>query len=204
MSRRATTSVPVHDLVAERWSPVGFDGSGLDDDTLAALFEAARWAPSAFNEQPWRFLVARRDDTDSFAAMLSCLVDANGAWARNASALILTAAATTHARNGKPNGKALYDLGQAVGNMSAEATARGLVMHQMGGILPDRARELYGVPDEVEVVTAIAVGRAVEPKSLPDDLRGRDEAPRARRPLADQVFGGTWGRSAPLGGGSGS
>jgi nitroreductase len=204
MDRRADTSVPIHDLVAERWSPVGFDRSVIGDDDLAALFEAARWAPSSYNEQPWRFLVARRDDPEAFDAMLSCLVDANSAWAGNASALMLTAAVTTHVRNGKPNGKALHDLGLAVGNMSAEATARGLVMHQMGGILPDRARELYGVPDDAEVVTAIAVGRAAQPRSLPDDLRGRDEAPRARRPLADQVFGGAWGRSAPLGGRSGS
>jgi nitroreductase len=199
MDRRAQTTVPIHDLVAERWSPVGFDRGDLGDDDLAALFEAARWAASAFNEQPWRFLVARRGDGAAFDDMLSCLVDANRAWARDASALILTAAVTVFDRNGKPNGKALHDLGLAVGNMSAEATARGLVMHQMGGIIPERARELYGVPDGVEVVTAVAVGRAADPATLAEDLRGRDQAPRVRRPLAEQVFSGAWGRSAGLG-----
>ena len=199
MDRRATTSVPIHDLVAQRWSPVGFDRSTLGDEDLAALFEAARWAPSSYNEQPWRFLVARREDADAFTDMLGCLVDVNRAWARDASALILTAALTVFDRNGKPNGKALHDLGLAVGNMSAEATARGLALHQMGGIVPERARALYGIPDDVEVVTAVAVGRAADPANLSDDLRSRDRAARVRRPLAELVFAGAWGSSADVG-----
>ncbi len=192
MTRRASTSVPIHDVLAERWSPVGFDRSLIGPSTLAALFEAARWAPSAFNEQPWRFLVAPRSDGEAFATMLSCLVEGNQVWAKNASALVLTAVATTFARNGKPNTSARYDLGLAVGNLCAEATARGLVVHQMGGVLPDLAREIYGVPADAEVVTGIALGRLVDPVSLPDELRNRDMSPRSRRALADLVFSGCW------------
>lgn len=195
-SRRAPTDHPIHDLLAARWSPYGYDPRPLPAADLRSLLEAARWAPSSFNEQPWRYLVARREDEAVFADALSCLVEANRDWARNASALLIAVASLEFARNGKPNGKALHDVGQASALLSVEAVSRGLVVHQMGGILPDRARELYGIPEGYEAVTALAIGYAAEPDSLPEELRDRDTAPRRRRPQVEFVFAGAWAGAA--------
>jgi nitroreductase len=196
VNRRAPTDHPLHDLLAERWSPYGFDPRPLPAADLRSLFEAARWAPSSYNEQPWRYLVARREDETAFADALSCLVEANRQWARHASVLVVAVAALNFERNGKPNSKALHDVGQASAQLTVEATSRGLVVHQMGGILPDRARELYGIPEGFAAVTALAIGYAADPDALPDALRERDTAPRARRPQSAFVFAGGWGRAA--------
>jgi len=199
MSKHAQPDHPVHDLVARRWSPYGYDPRPLPAADLASLFEAARWSPSAFNEQPWRYVVAVREDTKAFDGLLSCLVEANQQWARNASVLVVAVASLNHDRNGKPNGTALHDLGLAAAILTAEATDRGLAVHQMSGILPDRARELYGIPEGFEAVTAMAIGYAADPAALPAALRERDTTPRTRRPLGETVFSGRWGQAADLG-----
>jgi nitroreductase len=198
VSKIATPDYPIQPALAERWSPYAYDARPVSDDDLRSLFEAARWAASAFNEQPWRFLVARRADTDARAAVLSCLVEANQAWADAAPVLALTVIAEHYAHNGKPNGTAAHDLGLAVGNLSAESTARGLHVHQMGGILPDRAREVFGIPKGFRAVTGLAIGYAADPATLDDDMRRRETAPRERRPLETTVFTGTWERPADL------
>jgi nitroreductase len=201
MSRLNPVDHPVHDVIARRWSPVGFADRPVAAADLRSLFEAARWAPSAFNEQPWSFIVARREDADHFAAVHSCLVEGNQDWAANAPVLMLTVASEQFARNGAPNATALYDLGQAVAMLTVEATARGLAVHQMGGILPDRAAELFGVPDGRRVATALAVGYAVDDvTTLPEAWQARDTAPRVRRPLADTVFSTAWRTAADLSG----
>jgi nitroreductase len=169
----------------------------VEPAVLGSLFEAARWAASAFNEQPWRFVVATRDDEAAHARLLSTLVPGNQAWAAAAPVLIVTAVATTYARTGKPNAHARHDLGLAVGQLSVEATSRGLVLHQMAGIDADRAREACGIPEGYEPVTAIALGYPGDPASLPDALRERETALRTRRPAAESVFGGRWGEPAP-------
>ena len=188
-SKRAETDHPIQPFLADRWSPVSFADRDVSEEDLRSLFEAARWAASAFNEQPWRYLVARRTDREAFAKLLSCLVEANQAWARNAPVLWVSCARLNYAQNGKPNGTALHDLGLAAGNICAEATARGLVVHQMGGILPDHVRELYGVPDDAVPLTATAVGY------LADELQERERAVRTRRPQAEFVFTGAWGEA---------
>ena len=198
MSKRAQTDYPILDALADRWSPYGYDPRPMTAADLHSLFEAARWAPSAFNEQPWRYIVATRDDEAAFADLLSCLVEANQQWARNASALVLTVASLNYAHNGKPNGSALHDLGLAASNLVTEATARDLTVHQMGGILPDQARELYGIPEGFQAVTGMAIGYAADPAGLPDPLRERDTATRSRRTQAEFVFEGTWGQAADL------
>lgn len=200
MSKRANPAHPILDLVADRWSPYGYDPRPMPATDLQSLFEAARWAASAFNEQPWRYLVAQREDEEKFSALLSCLVDANRQWAQNASALVITVASLNYAHNGKPNGTAWHDVGLAAATLTAEATSRGLMVHQMAGILPDKARELFGIPDGFQAVTAMAIGYAVDPATLPDELRERDTAPRQRRPLAETVFSGAWGKAADLAG----
>src|SRR5438309_679557 len=134
MTRRAATDHPVHELIAERWSPYAFADRPVSKDDLLSLFEAARWAPSSYNEQPWGYLVATRDDPEGFARLLSCLVEGNQVWAKAAPVLALGCTRLTFARNGQPNAAALHDLGLAAGNLCLEATARGLAVHQMIGI----------------------------------------------------------------------
>lgn len=197
-AKRAQPDHPIHDVLARRWSPYGYQPRPVAADDLRSLFEAARWAPSAFNEQPWRYIVAVRQEEEAFATLLDCLVDANREWARHASALAIGLAAMTYARNGKPNGTALHDLGLAAAGLSAEATARGLSVHQMGGIRPDRVRELYGVPDGFQPLTALAIGYAADPATLPADRQERDTRPRQRRPQSEFVFAGAWGQPAEL------
>ena len=196
MIKHATPDHPVHDLIVRRWSPYGFDGRPVARGDVCALFEAARWAASSFNEQPWRYIVAVREDAGEFERLLSCLTPGNRSWAGAAPVLALGAARLAFTRNDAPNAVALHDLGLASGNLSVEATARGLHVHQMRGILPERARELYGVPAGFEVVTALAIGYAAPPEELAPPLRERDLAPRSRRPLGESVFSGAWGEAA--------
>lgn len=196
MSRRAPADEPIHALLTERYSGLSFDPRDVPAGELRSLFEAARWAPSCFNEQPWRFVVARRSEVAAFEKMLACLVEGNRVWARDAGALVLGLVSTRFARNGLENAHARHDLGLAMGALSVEATSRGLIVHQMGGILPDLIREQYALPAEIDVVTGTAIGYAGDPSRLPDGLRARDGSPRTRRALSDSVFGGEFGTAA--------
>ncbi|WP_428307028.1 nitroreductase family protein [Lacipirellula sp.] len=170
----------------------------ISDADLLSLLEAARWAASSRNEQPWSYIVAKRSNAEEFAKVLSCLVDANQVWARHASVLAIGCYATTHARNGEPNLAAPHDLGAASASLTFEATSRGLLVHQMIGIHPERARELFAIPAGIEPLTAIAIGYEGDPNSLPEHQRQRDLAPRTRKPLSEFVFSGRWGDRAPL------
>jgi hypothetical protein len=196
--KRATTAHPIGEPLASRWSPYAFADRSVDRATVAALFEAARWAPSSYNEQPWRYVVARRDEPLAFERLLSCLVDGNQAWAKHASVLALGITVTRFQRNGKPNAAAQHDLGLASACLTFEATLRGLAVHQMIGIVPERARELYAIPPEATALTAIAIGYAGDPATLPQDLAERDRAARTRHPLAELVFADRFGTAATL------
>jgi len=192
MNKRAETDHEIHTLLAERWSPVAYDPRPIPDKVLGSLLEAARWAPSCFNDQPWFFLVARRQNSEEFERMLECLVEGNRVWARNASVLMITAARTTFQRNDKPNRFAGHDLGLAVGGLLVQATVMGLAVHQMGGFDPAKAREYYGIPEGFEPLTAVAIGYRDDPSTLSDDMRTREMQPRERKPLASFVFSGRW------------
>ncbi len=196
-TKQATPAHPIGDLLARRWSPYAFDGRPVPHDDLCALFEAARWSASSYNEQPWSYVVATQADPQAFAELLACLVEANRAWASAAPVLALGCANLAFARNGKPNDAALHDLGAASTSLTLEATARGLAVHQMIGILPDAARQAYRIPEGVRPLTALAIGYAAAPDDVPEPLRGRDLAARVRKPLADFVFGGEWGSASP-------
>jgi nitroreductase len=196
--KRATPDHPIHRLIAERWSPYGFADRPVSDSDLRALFEAARWAASSYNEQPWRYLLATRADGADFERLLSCLVEGNQAWARTAPVLAIGCTSLRFARNDKPNAAAQHDLGLASATLSFEATARGLFVHQMIGIVPDRVREVYGVPEDVQPLTGLAIGYAADPESLSELFRERDLAPRQRNTLAEFVFESTWGAPAKL------
>ena len=196
MSKRAVTAHPVHDLIATRWSPYGFATRAVDSAVLQSLFEAARWAPSSYNEQPWRYLVATKDDSAEFEKLAACLMDANRAWASAAPVLALGVASMHFARNNKPNAAALHDLGQAAAYLTLEATARGLFVHQMIGIHPERVRSTYEIPAGYEPLTALAIGHLGDLATLPEAMQERDRATRTRKPLAEIVFQGRWGAGA--------
>lgn len=192
MEKPAPAAHPVHELVARRFSPCAFAARPVDPDALRSLFEAARWAPSASNGQPWRFVVATAAEPETLAAFVGALAEGNQRWARAAPVLVFAVTEPTRGE-GKPNLHARYDLGQAVAWLSVEATARGLRVHQMGGFDAERARAAAGIPADLDVVTAIALGHPGDPGGLPDDLRARETAPRQRRPQAEFVFGPRWG-----------
>jgi nitroreductase len=195
---KAVTDYPINELIASRWSPYSFANRSVNDEDLRSLFEAARWAPSSYNEQPWSYLVAKREVADEFDRLLSCLVEGNQAWAKAASVLALGISRLNSARDNQPNRAAIHDLGVASASLVLEATARGLAVHQMIGIFPDKVRELYSVPEGHEPMTALAIGYAGDPNDLPEGLRARDAARRPRKPLKEFVFGGKWGATSNI------
>ena len=198
MEKPAETQYPIHDLLRRRWSPRAFSDRRVEPDVLRSLLEATRWAPSSYNEQPWSFIVATKDDTAEFSRLLSCLVEGNIQWAQHAPVLMVSVARLSFEDDGKPNRHAFHDVGLAVANLIVQATALGLVVHQMAGIFPDKMRELYGIPEGYEAVAGIALGYPGDPQSLPEGLRKRELAPRERKPLTEFVFSGSWGQTSPL------
>jgi nitroreductase len=197
-TKKATPNHPIQEVIANRWSPYAFADRPVSKADLCLLFEAARWAPSSYNEQPWRYIVATKAEPAEFARLLSCLVDGNQAWAKAAPVLALGCTQLVFNLNGKPNAAAIHDLGLAAGNLCLEATARGLCVHQMIGILPDKARETYKIPDNVQPLTALAIGYEGDPNTLPDAMKPRDLSPRTRKPFAEWIFSGTWGSASSL------
>ena len=189
MRKSASTAVPVHPLLAQRWSPRGFDSiHEIGDADMAALLEAARWAPSAANSQPWRFLVTRRGEP-AHARLFAALNPGNQAWAGAASALVLVAARVA-ADDGTPQPWALYDTGQAVAALVTQAQAHGLSVHQIGGFDGAAVRAGFGLDDSLTPVVVLAVGRADPDAELPEHLAAREAAPRARRPVSELLLDG--------------
>ena len=147
MEKPAETAHEIHDLLRRRWSPRAFSDQLVEPEKLASLVEAARWAPSCFNEQPWSFLVATKENDVEHRRMLECIVEGNVGWAQHAPVLMISVAKLAFDHNGKPNKHAWHDVGLAAGNMIVQATALGLGAHQMAGFYPDKAREAYQIPD---------------------------------------------------------
>ncbi len=196
--KKALPNHPIHELLSERWSPYGFSDRPVADADLRSLFEAARWAASSYNEQPWSFIVAARTDALEFGRILTCLVPQNQVWATAAPVLALAIVSLKFSKTGADNRAAVHDLGLATANLTVEATARGISVHPMIGILPDRARELFQIPERAEALTALAIGYAADPDTIAEDLRERDLALRVRKPTGKFVFAGTWGRPSAL------
>lgn len=197
LQKPAVTSVPIHPLLKERWSPRAFDNHPIPTERLLSILEAARWSPSAGNGQPWSFIIFQRSDEEEFMRAVSCLNEGNVVWAQHAP-LLMIAVAQVVRETGAPNRTALYDLGQAVAHLSVQAESEGLAVHQMGGFDQSRARELFNIPEGYEPVTFIAVGELGSHISLPESLQVREIAPRTRKPLNSFVWEGDWGRVAPL------
>ncbi len=181
----------INKLITDRYSPVLFDPGAVGEEKVNMLFEAARWAPSSRNEQPWRFIYAHRND-DVFEDMLSTLFDENRIWAQNAPLLILSIAKTTFTYKGKPNYYAFHDTGMAVANLLIQATDMGLYVHQMGGYDKEKARDVLNIPEGYQPVAMIAVGYKGNPEEMPEELRKRDKAERKRKFRSELVYRGGW------------
>lgn len=195
MSRLIPSDVPLHDLLARRWSPRAFSEKAVDNSIFERLFEAARWSPSSYNEQPWAFLVATKDQPEAYGKLLGCLIDFNQGWACTAPLLVITAAHVVFERNGQPNLHAYHDVGLAVANVTCQATADGLLVHQMAGIKIEHARQVLELPTGWDPVTAVAIGYQGDPAILPADLAKREFAERTRKPRSSFVFNSKWGEA---------
>src|SRR5580700_7946985 len=198
MQKPAPTDYPTNDLITHRWSPRAFATKPVPADVLRSLFEAARWAPSSNNEQPWAYLVATRDDAEAYAKTLSVLVEFNASWAKDAPVLILAVAGLKFDASGTPNRNAFYDTGAATALFTVEATHRGLGVHQMAGFDPAKAKQVFEIPEDWEPIAAIALGYPGEPHSLPQKLHDREVAPRTRKPLTEFVMSGRWGHTSTI------
>lgn len=190
---KAAASHPkVHELIRDRWSPRAFSDQDVSPDDLAAILDAARWAASSYNEQPWRFIVATKHDPAGYQKLLSLLVPFNQSWAKSAPILILMVAKKTFTHNQQPNRYAVHDAGAALANLSLQATALGLHNHSMAGFDYERARTELNLPDDYEVAAVTALGYVGSPDQLSDDLRQRELETRQRKPLSQLAFTTEW------------
>ncbi len=191
----ATTRVKIHDLIQTRWSPRAIDpDKDVSHDDLTALLEAARWAPSCFNDQPWRYIVCvKSKDETSWQQALTCLAEKNQLWAKNAPVLMLSIAMDNFNHNGKPNRWAMYDTGAASVSLCFQATALGMVVHQMGGFNAEKARDLFKLPSDCTPMSMIAVGYQADIDVLDDDFKEAELAERSRASLDQRFYFGQWG-----------
>ena len=192
----ANVTHPVHPHISARFSPYVFADRPVAARDLASLFEAARWAPSSFNAQPWRYIVALRSEPAEFARMLACLDEWNQSWAGAAPVLALGVACIRPDPDGEANECAAHDLGAASASLTFEASARGICVHQMAGILPEVARATFEIPVGADPMTALAIGYPAGPERADEPFASRDRAPRERKPLAEIVFHGRYGSAA--------
>jgi nitroreductase len=191
--REVPAAHPIEALLRRRWSPRSFIAAPVAPAALDSVLEAARWAASCNNAQPWHYIVARRDaDAAAFAALLATLTPNNQGWAQHAGVLMLAVARTSFPANGNPNRHALYDTGAASAQMALQAAALGLQIHQMAGFDPQKAREAFAIPEGFEPIAAIALGHVGPAEALPDALAARETAPRQRRPIGEFAFFGGW------------
>lgn len=186
------TNHPVNELLADRWSPYAFDAAKpVETAVLRSLFEAARWAMSCFNAQPWRYIVANRaTDEAMWNQVLDTLADGNRPWAMHVPVLALGLADLNFEHNGKHNSAALHDLGAASAFLTIEANSRGMVVHQMAGILPDKIRSTFSIADSVQPLTALAIGYAGTNPALDEEYAKRDARPRERKPFSEIILRG--------------
>jgi nitroreductase len=191
-AKTAAAEYPIHELIAGRWSPRAFAERPVEPEKLRILFEAARWAPSCFGDQPWSFVVAESSDKEGFDKLASCLMPGN-AWAKNAPVLMLSVAANNFGHNNQPNRFGPHDVGLAMGNLCLQAFSMGIYVHQMGGFDAAKARQVLAIPDTHAPMAMIALGYMGDPSTLSEEQQKREAAPRQRKPQDQFVFGSTWG-----------
>ena len=196
MNKIKPTDVEIHDLLQRRWSPRAFDGRPIEPDRLRRIFEAARWAPSCYNEQPWRFVVGQKEAGEEYQKLFGLLAAGNQAWCSTAAVLVLVCARKTFSHNDKDNGWHLYDAGQAAAHLTVQAMAEGIFVHQMAGFDAAGASEMFQLSEIFCPVTMIALGYPGDVGQLPENLRSAELAPGSRRPAREVVFEGEWEKTA--------
>lgn len=198
--RIAVTRVPIHEVLAKRWSPRAYDvNRGVSREQLAALLEAARWAPSCNGDEPYRYLVFdRKRDPEGWQKAFDCLSENNRKWVKNVPVLLLSCAGSIFEHNGKPNRYGPHDTGAASVCMALQGAAMGLAVHQMGGYDAQKARAAFAIPDEYTPMAMIAVGYQASPDVLDEETRAKELKPRSRKPLETHFFEGGWGKGVKL------
>ena len=187
--KRAVTQFPVIEEIKKRWSPRAFDTKkSITRDDINTILEAASWAPSAMNEQPWRYVVALKEETEKFNAVVNCLFDANTLWAKNAAALVVSFAKLTYSSNGKTNSAALHDVGMANQNMLLQAASMDIYTHVMGGFDKEKVKEVFKTEPDMQPVVIIALGSLGNPEDLPEPLKVREIAARTRKNIEEIVL----------------
>ena len=197
IDKSADTQYSIQDLLRQRYSPLAFSDQLVEPEKLRSVLEAARWAASSYNEQPWSFIVATKDNQAEFDRLLGCLAEGNQQWAQNAPVLMLSVAKLHFERNGDLNRHAFHDVGAAAANLAIQATALGLFIHQMAGFDVPLAQEVYSISEGYEPVAAFALGYIGDPQTLPERLLQRALAPRTRKPLDKFVFSSSWNQTSP-------
>lgn len=197
MHKPAITQVPVNETIANRWSGRAYDATlSVSHVQVIALLEAARWAPSCFGDQPWRFIVWNRStDAKAWQQAFDCLAPSNQTWVKDAPVLLLVCADTLFNHNLQPNRWAQYDTGAAAENVCLQASSMGLMAHQMGGFNADSAREAFAIPAQYIPMAMLSVGYAAEIASLEGEVLARETATRSRRLINELFFAGSWGKS---------
>ncbi|MCG3179625.1 MAG: hypothetical protein BIFFINMI_01965 [Phycisphaerae bacterium] len=200
MSRKsnpANTVAPLIEPIFLRWSPRAFSDRPVSARDLQTILSAGQWAASSFNEQPWRYIVVRKEDAARFQVAVACLTPRNQSWAKAAPVLMFAVGKPHFSHNEKPNRVWMYDVGAASCQMALQSTAMGLCMHQMGGVDLDAVRRAFDIPAEFEPVAALALGYAAEPGTLAEEFVKSETSPRKRLALEEIAYGGRWGQ--PLG-----
>jgi len=194
IEKKAETSVPINDLIARRWSGRAFDPDRhIMHADIVALLEAARWAPSCYGDQPWRYIVCNRHtNPDAWQQALACLAEGNQSWARYAPLLVLVVADNFMVRDGRPNRWGQYDTGAASISICLQALDLGLMTHQMGGFDANAARRLFHIPVQCTPMSMMAVGYPLPEQAIPPEMKERELQPRARKPLTEYFYDGAW------------
>jgi nitroreductase len=196
LAEEGSAKEKIHPLIAQRRTRRAFSSRFVEPQTLRTLLEAARWAPSSMNEQPWRFIIARREKAEEFERLLHCLLEFNIRWAKHAPILMLTVAKLNFTIGGESNRHAFYDVGQAMAALTCQASAVSLTVSQMAGFDVQKARSVYSIPPDYDPVVAAAIGYHGDPAILPEKLQQKEFAPRRRNSAEEFVFESEWGRPA--------
>ena len=193
MKKNATTEVPINDVIAQRWSPRAFDSNHvITEDVIKSLFEAARWAPSCYGDQPWQFVLFQKKDATAWSRALNCLSVGNQNWAMDASILIVVCANQNFNHNNEPNRWAHYDSGAAAKNICLQATSIGLSAHQMGGFDQIKIRNLSNIPLEFDILACMVVGKSLDEVKLSKVQKDKELQARSRKLLKDIYFINEW------------
>lgn len=194
--KQAPKETGINPIIAHRWSPRAFSDKAVSSEDLTKIFDAARWAASSYNEQPWRFLVGRKGDA-TYKKIFDTLIEFNQGWAKSAPVLVLSAAKKTFSHNQSPNNYGIHDTGAATATLTLQATALGLHSHGMAGFDAAKARDAFKIPEDFEIGAVTALGYLGDTATLPEGLQAQETAPRTRKPLAEVVFS-EWGTPASL------